>query len=96
MLDHAKVMRHEQHRQPKLLLQVLNEVDHLRLHRHIKRRDRLVGDDEVGADGEGAGDADALALAAGELVRIAPCGVGGQADLAQQACHPGRALAAGA
>ena len=34
-------------------------------------RDRLVADDELGPQGQGAGDADALALAAGELVRVA-------------------------
>ena len=56
---------------PKSLLQVLQQVDDLRLDGDVERRDRLVADDEVGLDGERAGDADALSLAAGELVRVA-------------------------
>ena len=54
-----------------LLLQVAQQVDDLRLDRHVERRDRLVGDDELRVDGERARDADALALAARELVRVA-------------------------
>ena len=64
-------MRDEQHGEPEGLLQVLDQVQHLRLHRHVQRRDRLVRDDEFRLDGERAGDADALALAAGEFVREA-------------------------
>ena len=48
----------------------------LRLDRDVEGRDRLVGDDELGREREGAGDADALALAAGELVGVAVDGVG--------------------
>jgi hypothetical protein len=62
---------------PSSLLQVLQQVDDLRLDRDVERRDRLVADDELGLDGERAGDADALALAAGELVRAAAHVVGG-------------------
>ena len=64
-------MRDEQVRQPHALLQIVQEVDHLRLNRHIQRGDRLVADDELRFDGERAGNADALALAAGKLVREA-------------------------
>ena len=49
---------------PQLLLQVLQQVDDLRLDRDVERGDRLVADDEVGLGGQRAGDADALALAA--------------------------------
>ena len=52
-------------------LQLLEHVDHLRLNGHVQRRDRLVADDELRPGGQGAGDADALALAAGELVGVA-------------------------
>jgi hypothetical protein len=52
-------------------LQVLQQVDDLRLDRHVERRHRLVADDQLRAPGQRPGDADALALAAGELVRIA-------------------------
>ena len=47
------------------------QVDDLRLDRHVERGDRLVADEQVGLHGERAGDGDALALAARELVRIA-------------------------
>ena len=63
-----------------MLLQVFEQVDHLRLDRHVERRHRLVADDQLGAHRQRAGDADALALAAGEFVRVAAHVVGVQAD----------------
>ena len=51
--------------------QVRDQVDDLRLDRHVERRDRLVGDQQLRRQRERAGDGDALALAAGEFVRIA-------------------------
>ena len=66
-----QVVGDEQVGQVELGLQVLHQVDDLGPDRHVEGRDRLVGDDEVGLDRQGAGDADALALAAGELVRVA-------------------------
>ena len=50
-------------------------------------RHRLVADDEARLDGERARDADALALAAGELVRIARRVLGAQPDLVEQLPH---------
>ena len=44
---------------------------HLRLHRHVERRDRLVGDQHIGFQRERARDADALPLSAREFVRVA-------------------------
>ena len=69
---------------PKSLLQLLEQVDDLRLDRDVERRDRLVADDEVRVERERAREADALALAAGELVRVARRRVGGQADDLEQ------------
>ena len=68
--DHAEVVGNEQVGEPEPLLQILEKVDDLGLDRHVERGDRFVADDELGLEGEGAGDADALALAAGELVRV--------------------------
>ena len=48
----------------------IEQVDHLRLHRDVERRDRLVADDQLRPQRERARDAEALALAAGELVRV--------------------------
>src|SRR6266513_199703 len=88
VLHDRQVVRDEQVRQPELLLQLLQEVEHLRLDAHVQRRDRLVGDDELGIDGEGAGDADALPLAAAELVRVPVGVVRGEADDLEELLHP--------
>ena len=50
---------------------VAQQVQDLRLDRDVERGDRLVADDELRAERERARDADALALAARELVRVA-------------------------
>src|SRR5436190_7165071 len=67
----AQVVRDEEHREVEPGADVLEEREHLGLHRHVERRDGFVGDEELRLERERAGDADALALAAGELVRIA-------------------------
>ncbi len=54
--------------------EVLEQLQHFGLDRHVQGCGRFVGDDDVGIVGERHGDADALALAAGEFV-----GVGGRA-----------------
>ena len=68
-LDHREVVRDEQVGEVQALLQVDQQVDDLRLDVDVERRDRLVGDDELGRDRERARDRDALPLAARELVR---------------------------
>ena len=84
---HRQVVADEQVGEPETVLQVAHQVEDLRLHRNVERAGRLVADDELGVRRQGAGDADALALAAGELVRIlAPVG-GIEADQAQQLAH---------
>jgi hypothetical protein len=54
--------------------------------------DRLVADDEPGAQGRHAGDGDALALAAGEFAGQAGRGVGGKADAGEQVADPAACL----
>ena len=71
VLDQPQVVRDEQVGQLQLLLQIHQQVDDLRLHRHVERRHRLVGDDQRRVQRERARQADALPLAAAELVRIA-------------------------
>ena len=51
-------------------LQLVHQVEHLRLHGDVERGGRLVGEEQVGVAGERDGDHDALAHAAGEFVRI--------------------------
>src|SRR5574337_1125665 len=69
--DDGQIVRDEEVGQVVLRLEVLQEVDDLRLDRDVQCRDRLVADDEGRLHGERAGDPHPLALAAGELVRIA-------------------------
>ena len=53
------------------LLQAAQQLDDLLLHRAVERRGRLVEHDDLRLQDHGAGDGDALPLAAGEFVRIA-------------------------
>ena len=69
---------------PERLLEVLQQIEHHRLHRNVERRGRLVEDDEIGLERDGARDADARLLAAGELMRKAVEQFDRQADLARQ------------
>ena len=50
--------------------QVEHEVEDLGPDRHVEHGDRLVGDDEVGSEDEGARDVHPLSLAPGQLVRV--------------------------
>ena len=54
------------------LLHRLELGEHLRLHGHVERRGRLVGDHDVGVEGDRRRDQRALAQAAGELVGTLP------------------------
>ena len=64
-------------------LQLAQQVDDLRLHRHVERGGRLVEDEEAWLEDHGAGDGDALALAPGEFVWIAIAERGIQSHLPQ-------------
>src|SRR5258708_39282833 len=71
VLDHAEVVRDEEVGEMEPLLQVLQQVDDLRLDRDVERGDRLVQHQEARGHGQRARDSDPLALAARELVRVA-------------------------
>src|SRR5205814_6059714 len=66
-------------------LEVVEEVDDLGLDGYVQGGDGFVGDDEFGAEGQGAGDADALALAAGEFVGVAVVVFGVESDQFEEA-----------
>ncbi|CUJ66849.1 Uncharacterised protein [Achromobacter ruhlandii] len=87
-LDHRHVVRDEQERHAQLALQVQQQVDDLRLDRHVQGRDRFVGDHHLGVQRQGARDADALALAAREFMRIAVDHLWREAALVHQPAHP--------
>ncbi|MNV51005.1 hypothetical protein D3C71_1430370 [compost metagenome] len=73
-----------------LLLQVLHQVQHLGLYRHVECAHGFVRHDEAGPGDEGACNGDALALAARKFVRVLAQVVGAQAHLGQ---HLGGLLA---
>ena len=93
-LDQREVVGDEEVGEIALLLQVAHEVEHLRPHRHVERGDRLVGHDEVGLEGERAGDGDALELATRELGGVALDHVAAHADPLEELVHLARALLA--
>ena len=68
---HAQIVGDQDDRGAVGLLQVLHDVQDLRLHGHVQRRGRLVRDQDLGIAGQGHGDHHALALAAGHGVGIA-------------------------
>ncbi len=65
-----EVVCDEEERDTEFVLQILQQVDHAGLNRHVERRDGLVENEQLGLQDEGPGDTDALALAARELVRV--------------------------
>lgn len=87
-------MRDEEVSEGEVALQVTQQVDDLRADRDVESGDRLVEDEDLGTEGKGAGDIDALALASGKLVRVAGhCGIV-EADLAEEFLAAAAALRA--
>ena len=82
---------HDQ-RRAQVLLQPQQQVEDLGLDGRVERGGGLVGDDELGLEGEGHRDHRALPHAAGELVRVVvdPGVRLGDADPAKQLDRPGR------
>ncbi len=75
---HAHCMGDQHDRHAEAFLHVLQQVEDLRLDGDVECCGRLVGDDELGLAGQRHRDHDALAHAAGELMRIVidtPCGI---------------------
>jgi hypothetical protein len=78
--DDGEVVCNKKIGEAQSLLQAAEQVEDLSLDGDIESGDGLIADDEVGFDGESAGDADALALAAAEFVGVARCEVGAESD----------------
>nr|WP_255515049.1 hypothetical protein [Quadrisphaera sp. INWT6] len=81
----------EQDGELEVVAELLEQPDDARGGLRVEARGRLVGQQHARAQREGAGDADALALAAGQLVRVA-VGLVGQADPLEQLDHARPAL----
>src|SRR3954470_4890868 len=90
--DDREVVRHEEVRETERLLELDEQVEHLRLDRDVERRHRFVGDDELRPQHERPRDADPLALAAAELVRVAPHRLRAESDAIERVGDAGRAL----
>jgi hypothetical protein len=88
-------VRDEKIGEGKFALEIAEEVDDLCADGDIEGGDGLVEDEKLGTEGEGTGDVDALALAAGELVGIAGQGGVVEADLAEEFLTAAAALGAG-
>ena len=81
-------MRDEDEGEAVARLQVLQQVEHLALNGDVEGRHRLVADEQLRLEREGARDPDPLALAAGQLVRPAIGGRGRvEPDRVQQRLH---------
>ena len=89
VLDHADGVADEEVAQGQFLAQFHEEVEDLGLDGDVQGGHGLVGDDQLGAHGQCAGYADALALAARELVGIAVHVGGVQAAAREGLGHPG-------
>ena len=68
--DDAEIVGDQQQRQAHPRLQLAQQVEDLRLDRHVERGRRLVGDQQRRFAGERHRDQRALAQAARELVRV--------------------------
>ena len=82
--DHGEVVRDEQVGEAAPPAQVDQEVEDLGLDGDVERRGRLVEQDDLRLQDQRPGDRDPLALAAGELVRVAVAEGGAEADLGQR------------
>ena len=85
---HAEVVADEEIGETAFLLQFVQEVEDLRLHRHVEGAGRLVEDDELRIERQGPGDGDPLPLTSGELVWEAVEMLPPEADALQQLDHP--------
>jgi hypothetical protein len=68
--DDAEVVGDDDDRAAELALEPVHQLENLRLRRHVERRRRLVGDQEVGVVDQCHRDHHALAHAARELMRV--------------------------
>ena len=78
--DDAEIVCDEQDRGAEALLKVAQQLEDLRLDRHVERRRRLVGDHERGIHDERHRNHDALAHPAGELMRVFPRALRGRGN----------------
>jgi hypothetical protein len=72
---------------PKFPLQILEQIEDLRLNGDVEGGDRLVRNDQLRGRDQCAGDSDSLSLAAGELMWVAVVVLGVEPDPFEQLTH---------
>jgi len=93
--DDREVVADEQHRQVHLVGEPREEREDAGLDADVERAHRLVGDQQLRLDRQRAGDGDALALAAGELVGVPVEMLLAEADALDELAGPLPALGRG-
>ena len=78
VFDNRKIVSDKEISQIVLFLQILKQVDNLRLNGNVQSRNSLVADDKLRIRGKRTRNTDSLALSAGELVREAVNEIGRQ------------------
>ena len=86
VLHHGEVVADEQVGDAQFCLQVMHQVQHLRLHRHVQRTDGFVRHDQLRPGDQGPRNGDTLALAAREFMRVFVEVAGAQAHRIQHVC----------
>src|SRR5271155_626964 len=81
-------MADEQEGKAEIGLQLHQEIQDLRLHGDVERRDGFVGDDQLRIRGDRPGDSHSLALASREFVGIAPKKAPRQLHAVEEFCDP--------
>ena len=93
VLHHSQVVGDEHHGEVEPGLEVGQQIEDLSLHRHVEGGDRFVTDQQIRFGHQCPGDADALALATGELARAAVArSVGIDPHRLEHLAHFGRPL----
>ena len=83
-LTTPEVVADEQIGEAPVTLELMQQVEDLRLHRDVEGAGRFVEHDELGIEGEGSGDGDALPLPSGELMRVPEEVLASHADALEQ------------
>ena len=89
---HGKIVRDEEIGQAALAPEPAQQLDQLRLRQDVERRGRLVEQKEARLEHERARDRDALALAAGKLMRIAEAELRIEPDRSERRRDPPRGI----
>ena len=84
----TEVVGHQDQAQPVVDGELLQQVEDLHPHGDVERADRFVGHEQCGPRSDRACDGNALLLAAGELVRVAPPPLGVEPDCREHLDDP--------